>query len=433
MPNGCQPTQYALELFDEWERLKQDMKYGEPKPIVRLRKATLNTFELERNGCHPYRYKAISDEIGCIKVWNVEGWNEPAARNTFQLLIEFNSCFLLNKGPKAALKFCENLAAALFIGGRSHHSVKITRLDICTDIERDTEVHLDEFKKFKTRARLKRLYSDSTSETNINGLEPSPPQGDSKGGANSQPWSSIAPEQMVCRHFDYPSSVSFGSFSNPISARIYNKRLEARRPDKAHWEDVWRAAGARPDSQIFRTEFLLRGDFLKELELDGEQGFEEAHKAIASIPRLWAYCTRRWLVQAERHTKGANRGPELTEYWAAVTSSQPEAPTPVRMRRLRPVVEQLKAQIKGCVVTLTAALGRQGEYGPALDWYDEIGPWLLSSDFMQRFDRKQNQMGRADTNIKSNHCQPIRKTYMSAVSSFASMLKGQSLAPSPAT
>lgn len=422
---AAMPTKYALDLFREFELAKQSMGWETAPPIVQIGKATLIPFELQKSGKGKYRHVLLSPSLGAIKIWNREGWDTLAALQTGQLLIEFNSYYLITYGVVSAVRLAENLAAAMFRDGRRRHWLKISRMDICADVERDEPVSREELKKFKHRARDTKLYPHKETDRQSQDVPGRPPELDNKGGAKSHSWLSVVPDGEVSRHIDRPDTVYFGSFSSPLCARIYNKRLEARSDRKRHWEQIWEQNGARPDSEIFRVEFSARGELFKELDMLDEEFRLDPRHVLDCLGEVWAYLTRRWLVQVERASKGRDREAVLTEFWEAVASAQPDAPPPKRHWRPRPIVDQLRAQLKGVFTTIAAKLGRTKDYSAALVEWERLGDWVVSDEFCEKYDRRRDELGAINTNVSSNYLQHIRKTYESVPSSFAQMLKHQ--------
>ena len=90
-----------------------------------------------------------------------------------------------------------------------------------------------------------------------------------------------------------------------IQARIYDKALELRRSGKDWLYDLWEVS---QDSQVWRVEFQLRREALKEF---GIESFDDLLKAS---PSLWDYLTGKWLsVRANKR---------LVSFWEAVQAAK---------------------------------------------------------------------------------------------------------------
>jgi len=84
---------------------------------------------------------------------------------------------------------------------------------------------------------------------------------------------------------------SFG-LGGKLSARLYNKSLELQKSGKTYLYAVWSANGWLGESNIWRLEFQLRRDPLKEL------GVSELGDLTPNVDRIWRYCAESWLVLA---------------------------------------------------------------------------------------------------------------------------------------
>lgn len=80
----------------------------------------------------------------------------------------------------------------------------------------------------------------------------------------------------------------FGEGS-PISARLYDKKLEIRKSRKQFLEDLWRLEGWDQQSQVWRLEYQIKRKPLTEF---GLSSFKDVERQIRS---LWAYATAEWL------------------------------------------------------------------------------------------------------------------------------------------
>jgi len=80
----------------------------------------------------------------------------------------------------------------------------------------------------------------------------------------------------------------FGEGS-PVSARLYDKKLEIRKSRKEFLEDLWWMEGWDRQSQVWRLEFQIKRKPLAEF---GLSSFKDVEGQIQS---LWAYATVEWL------------------------------------------------------------------------------------------------------------------------------------------
>lgn len=89
----------------------------------------------------------------------------------------------------------------------------------------------------------------------------------------------------VDRHF---SGFSIGR-GGKITARLYNKTLELQKKPRPYLEDIWKCAGWNGTDTVWRLEFQLMRQLLKEF------GVSQYPDLEASLSGLWDYCTSKWL------------------------------------------------------------------------------------------------------------------------------------------
>lgn len=74
-----------------------------------------------------------------------------------------------------------------------------------------------------------------------------------------------------------------------ISARLYNKTLEMEKKPRPYLEDLWKQSGWDGKQTVWRLEFQIRRDCLREL---GVTSFDSLMQNLAG---LWKYATKDWL------------------------------------------------------------------------------------------------------------------------------------------
>ncbi len=74
-----------------------------------------------------------------------------------------------------------------------------------------------------------------------------------------------------------------------ISARLYNKTLEMEKKSRPYLEDLWRESGWDGKQSVWRLEFQIRRDCLREL------GIISFDSLMQNLSGLWKYSTQDWL------------------------------------------------------------------------------------------------------------------------------------------
>jgi hypothetical protein len=158
---------------------------------------------------------------------------------------------------------------------------------------------------------------------------------------------------------------SFGTHASALSAVIYNKSLYIRRKEQEsdYFHDIWRRNGWDGESEVWRVEFRLKRDVLRDFEIEGVfHGVDDAYDLPERIVLMWQYCTEQWMryVEPDANNKNRNRW-ETQAVWlvvqqAACVLKPIELGPVVRKRRRVKNIERIIAQIIGCSMTYYAWL-----------------------------------------------------------------------------
>ncbi|MGO9014843.1 MAG: hypothetical protein ACLQF0_07670 [Dissulfurispiraceae bacterium] len=106
----------------------------------------------------------------------------------------------------------------------------------------------------------------------------------------------------------------FGSAA--LQCRIYDKTVEIEKSGKLYLKEEWKKQGWDEETEVWRVEFQLRRDMLKEFQVETLQNL------IDHAPDIWRYLTAEWLTvrQPSRTDKTRSRW-ELTKTWKIVVES----------------------------------------------------------------------------------------------------------------
>lgn len=422
--------------FQEWRNYKENFEHGKTEPYF-VDFLGLGRFQLLHRGHSPYEFTFVNEEIGQIYLVNPDKFSTKFAINTGQIYINFRSKYLQCQSDDYSLvdRFVSSCFDNFFQQLRNTW-VKVSRADLACDVSgikfnwQDLSLlcsrsrKLDGLSSFCTLSDLKEV-RDVLSKLK--------PQIDNKGASNdtSPKFQTEAVtlnskqisilQELVVQAIDSPSlsraifgkdlqTAYIGRFGSKIYARIYLKSEEIKINGKEWLTKIWENFGWQQGDQVWRTEFSLSGDFLKEFLIsdlnqddfislatssfyDGQdKSFKQiTTEAYASCGtnlhhwqdfknnfyRLWTYCTRDWL----RHTTGENslnsRSPN-SEYWDCVQSAFDKDLNFCRLPLPAPPSEslaaQLLAQAKGCLKTFSALIigGWKMAYGNGLDdWHQK--------------------------------------------------------------
>lgn len=153
----------------------------------------------------------------------------------------------------------------------------------------------------------------------------------------------------VYNHGKVFSGYVFGK-GQPLLCRIYNKSLESSKTAKEWFLQLWRDNGWSGATQVWRVEFQVRREFLK------ERGLSSVEDTFRHIPSLWQYFTREWLsLRIPQKGVVCSRWPQRKEWQAVKEAGLSQAPSPlVRVAVKQAGTERLLDQVGGLLVSIGA-------------------------------------------------------------------------------
>lgn len=97
-----------------------------------------------------------------------------------------------------------------------------------------------------------------------------------------------------------------------IYCRPYNKTSETSKTGKAYFKEIWTRAGWIEGQPVWRVEFQLRKEPLKQLSI------HSVADLVSSLNDVWRYCTYKWLrLAVDDGTKNRSRW-ETHPLWSAI-------------------------------------------------------------------------------------------------------------------
>lgn len=93
---------------------------------------------------------------------------------------------------------------------------------------------------------------------------------------------------------EYTTGRKFSGFTigrgNPLLARVYDKTLEIKKSGKIWFYEIWNKNGWKDNKVVWRVEFQLRREVLKELSID------TLERLFENVDKLWSYLTVDWMT-----------------------------------------------------------------------------------------------------------------------------------------
>lgn len=223
-------------------------------------------FEVAGNGRHPFAY-ILADAWYRLEVSKKDAKSAPLAH------CRIASELLTTRGPDWAVADLWKVVTAL---GALSEPPSVSRGDLCVDFVTDYPINQIQNNEWVTKARR---FDSHIDERRFSGF-----------------------------------SIAAGS---PLSARMYNKSLELKKHPRPYLERIWLDAGWDGVSDVWRLEYQLRRQALRDL------GVVRYSDLAASLAGIWDYCTHKWL----RHTQplagdgNQSRWP-LSVLWQLLQSAQ---------------------------------------------------------------------------------------------------------------
>ncbi len=155
-------------------------------------------------------------------------------------------------------------------------------------------------------------------------------------------------------------TITFSGHGKPLSCKLYNKskEIQVRSKDKVWFHDIWKRRQWDGRSTVWRTEYSIEREGLREMEL------EDIYDVLRNIKRVWGYCTHEWLRMASPISDTNRSRWPTSPTWAQIQEAFDtyddrvlDALGPlVRERKRNADIDQLTAQIAGCSTTLAALM-----------------------------------------------------------------------------
>lgn len=438
------PSVYINSNLKEWREYKENFDYSKNDEPFYVDFPSIGRFKLLHIGHPPYEFVFENEEIGQIYLLNPDKFSTKFSKNTGQIFINYRSKFLQCQTDDYGLvdEINQNLYSLTFADMLSTYC-KVSRVDLAVDCGA-VSFGWQDLSKLCTRSRKKDGLSSFCTLKDLESVRTIlfklRPQIGNKGGCNDSKKKSTELPLLTSQQIDIlleltrqaiddPSmsraifgqdleTAYIGRFASKIYARIYRKSNEIKVSGKDYLEAYWKEKGWQEGDSVWRTEFSLSGDFLKEFlvsDLNNDDfiaiatnsyysGEDKTFKEITfqaytdcgtslhdwhnfknNIHRLWTYCTQDWL----RHTTAENslnsRSPN-SEYWDCVTTAFVKDRNFCRLPLPAPptvsLAQQLIAQASGCLKTAIALSigGFNRAFGNGEYWHDqeEIIPIMVS-------------------------------------------------------
>lgn len=424
------PSEWLTNQLAPWRNYQVESSFDSDPYLVEL--PDIGFWRLKFSGRKPYEFVLINPNICDIYIWNPDKWDKAISTQTGQLYISFRSRYLQIAGIEQVQILLDKLSALLFSSGSGGFR-RVSRADLAADIQLDRGFSWSDLPNFVSRSRYRDVAADSENSpfdpANKILADLRSPQGITRGALPTISAEQIAVLQSaldfaaagddgylyrIC-HNRQPQTMYFGRFKSPIYARIYDKLASLDKQDKGYMREIWASSGWDSESPVWRFEFSLSGDFLKEAVdlLNPDKNGEYPHDLrdfddfLNAVPQIWQYLTQNWLryVDPSPGDKNLWRAP-LSPIWELVQQAFPSPIPIIRAASPRnPDDEQLLAQLRGVALSLAAKRSSRDSLSEAAYscWFD-VWKYFESSTFEHDLKERRRLLGiddLSDTNFSA--------------------------------
>jgi hypothetical protein len=291
-------------------------------------------FIIQAKGAKGYEYVMYNDDIRLNLARNCQG-----GRIYPEAFAQLNSGFLWGKGYSNAYKELKNWISTIAV----LNGEKINRADLCVDLDVDLPI-LDLKGDIVTRSRTKVDYHE------------------------------------IDHYTSGSRDTGYRIGNKPVMARIYDKKYELKLSEKAWFLEIWKQGGWDGVSNVTRTEFQLRREYLKEFQINTYD------QLIYTIPDMWRCLTGEWLILKQPDGRDTNhRRWQTSDLWASVQSATGlfgKCHGIQRYKQKQAKIDSLMAQMKGLMISVVAIDSIiRGEYFAIPKLKADINKYLESDEF----------------------------------------------------
>ncbi len=174
----------------------------------------------------------------------------------------------------------------------------------------------------------------------------------------------------------------------PLLARIYNKTMEIQKSGKDWFKQIWREHGWNEEKDVWRVEFQLRREVLKEFSINTIEDLLEKEEG------LWAYLTHEWFTIRQPSRDNVSRW-KIKRKWNVIQKAGMDYEASPLTRELvkQGSLKQLLDQGRGILLSI-AAIGNHDsieETTRLFQTWTEIGLDKKNTSFEEEKERRRKK------------------------------------------
>jgi hypothetical protein len=306
---------FGIDVIDFYEKAKNLL--NELKNLKKLGQEVKNAQQIRLNellltvelaGARFYAYRLTCKDF-TVLIADMPVHDNPPVK------VQFSSGYLWSYGYKQAYDLFSDWFQAST--GLKISGTRISRLDICVDTD-ECSFNQSDILGVVTYSKSKTLhYVSDVDDVNYSG-----------------------------RSF---TGLTIGR-GKSILCRIYDKTREIQKSGKDWFKDIWQKNEWNEESPVWRVEFQLRRNVLKEF------GINSVEDTFSSIDSLWKYLTTQWL-----QIKNPDKNQKVTYWknkkkWQIIQSAVDyDVPVIARSKVKKGNLKKLMDQVGGLLISISAA------------------------------------------------------------------------------
>ena len=349
------PSEWLVQQQSIWLDYQNQYEYNDDYMCIEL---DGKWWQLYPSGSNPYKFQLRNDEVGFIKVWNVDKWAGGVAGKQ-HIHIHFYSKYLHQFTLLDTFKEAKRITDYFF--DSDTYEINTSRADLHTDITNgDKFLTSQQIENVISKSRVRQHYYEHT-ELQLTDAEFSSvlTSLDNNKGVSTCIDTSVLNKLMSMYHqqnsFGADSVITkreietayFGKKTSSIWGKFYNKTKEVVTKNDDDTPLLWTHNGWNGEDVVVRVEFSMRRDFIKQLD---SGSYVPLQSFLISVDKIWQYLTNEWLRMVEFVKQNNTTSSKITDFWSKVVSSFKSVTTNlIRKKTYKGKVTQLWKQGIGCI------------------------------------------------------------------------------------
>lgn len=349
------PSNWLQEQASIWSEYQQQYQLGDDYVCIEI---LGKWWQLYPGGSNPYKYQLRNDEVGYVKVWNVDKWSSGVDGKQ-QVHIHFYSKFLHSYTPDTLYHQVEELCSVFF--STTDFDINTSRIDLHTDVTNGKKfLSVEDIENVISRSKVRQHYYENQElELSKEELEFLSPTTNNKGGQKLIPTSvleklnrmyyqqtNVGANNIIMKR-DLETAYFGKSKGGSLWCKMYNKTKQVKVKCDTDTPLLWEENGWNGEDVVVRVEFSITRKALKDMN-DGE--YVPLKSILPSINTLWKYLTEKWCRMVEEVKTNNSTWSKVTHFWSVIQSAFTQSTTNViRKKTYKAKLNQLFLQGVGCL------------------------------------------------------------------------------------